>query len=228
ALAAALLTGTVLLWRRHELAAGLLLGLLAFKPQYALPLLDLAVLRVQRSIYLGSAMTLSALALSSGLAFGFGRWLEFFRVVGQTNPTVPFMVNWMGLAWRVSPGNPMIEQLAIPVYLSVIALFLGGVWKFRNHSSVESQLSLAVALTLVASPNTHPYDLLVLTPALFYVGGRRGGAMAGLLFFLATWLLLPGARRWALSLLLLLFAALCAARLWREVDDEGEATNVGA
>ena len=82
--------------------------------------------------------------------------------------------------------------------------------------SLEAQLAVAMAVTLCVSPNTHPYDLLVLAPALAYVARHDGGLLVAPVFFVATWLLLPPPQRFALAVALVLFAAWCATLLRQE------------
>ena len=52
----------------------------------------------------------AALSVASGLAYGFSQWLGFVDAVGLPNHTMGFMVNWMGLAWKVAPGSPLIRR----------------------------------------------------------------------------------------------------------------------
>ena len=69
--AGALVVGAVLLWRQAPVAAGALLGILAFKPQYAVPLTLVAVLRGDRRFLLGAVSSLAALCVVSGVMYGF-------------------------------------------------------------------------------------------------------------------------------------------------------------
>ena len=126
------------------------------------------------------------------------------------------MVNWMGLAWRVAPGDPLILETAIPVFALVMAVMGGALWAVRDQTTLKGQVSVALAVAVVASPNTHPYDLLVLMPALAFVAARGGGILVGPLFFALTLVLLPPPQRWGLALALVAFAALCGVLLCLE------------
>ena len=75
---------------------------------------------------------------------------------------------------------------------------LGGLlWKARDRIALHGQMSIAIVLAVITSPNTHPYDLLVLAPVLAYVATTEGGVFVGLSFFLVTWSFLPPPQRWA-------------------------------
>ena len=213
ALAGVLVVGAVLSWRLAPVAAGALLGILAFKPQYAVPLVAIALLRDNRRIVLGAAASFAALSIASGLAYGFSQWLGFVDALGLPNHTMGFMVNWMGLAWKVAPGSPLILASALPVFVLVMVVMCGALWSVRDQTTVEGQVSVALAVAVVVSPNTHPYDLLVLIPALVFVAARGGGSLVGPLFFALTLVLLPPPARWVLALVLIIFAALCSVLL---------------
>ena len=192
---------------------GALLGILAFKPQYAVPLVAIALLRDHRRIVFGAAASFAALSIASGLAYGFSHWLGFVDALGLPNHTIGFMVNWMGLAWKVAPGSLLILESALPVFALVMVVMCGALWSVRDQTTVEGQVSVALAVAVVVSPNTHPYDLLVLIPALVFVAARGGGSLVGPLFFALTLVLLPPPARWVLALVLIIFAALCSVLL---------------
>ena len=221
-LAAALVLGIVLWWRSGPVVAGVLLGALTFKPQYAAPIMLLATIQREWRIVLGAAGTFGLLTLASGILFGFGQWALFLDSVNEPNWTLPSMVNWMGLAWRVAPASqPLIQQVALPVF-ALAGLALGAVlWAVRERTSLEGQLSVAIAWMVLASPNTHPYDMLVLAPALVYVSRQSvsWGAGVGPFSFLVTWLTLPHPFRWMQILALAAFAALCSYLLRQEMSD---------
>jgi len=87
ALAAALVVGAVILWRKSPIVAGLLLGVLTFKPQYAIPLLMVALIRGNWRICAGAVSSFAAFTVLSGIAFGFSQWKGFFGVIGEPNYT---------------------------------------------------------------------------------------------------------------------------------------------
>ena len=197
--------------------AGALLGVLAFKPQYAFPILLIAMFQRQWRVVGGSVGAFGAMTLLSGLWFGFDQWQLFLRAAGEPNHTIFLMVSWMGLAWRAAPeSQAVIQSAALPVYL--MAMFVLGValWAGRHRFDLEGQLSVALIWTVIFSPNTHPYDLLVLAPALVYVSRGPIATSVGPIFLLITWFALPQPARWLMALGLMAFAVVCTRLLRRD------------
>ena len=186
---------------------------LAFKPQYALPLALVALVRGDRQIIVGSVAAFVAMSVGSGVAYGFTQWRQFIEVAGEPNDTVSYMVNWMALASQISPGHPLVDRGALPVFVASMVGLGALLWSQRSRARLAAQLAVALAVAVVVSPNTHPYDLLVLTPALVHVSGLRGGSAAGPLFLLLTWVLLAPPLRWMLALSLVCFAILNVSRM---------------
>ena len=62
----------------------MLLGVLAFKPQYAVPILLVATLNREWRIVIGSAATFASMTLVSGLSFGFDQWTAFLGAATQS------------------------------------------------------------------------------------------------------------------------------------------------
>src|SRR6185437_10853115 len=78
-LTAALLGGTLVLMPARPVLAGICLGLLSYKPQYGV-LFPLALVAAsQWRTFLAAAITATALALLSWIAFGAESWQAFFH-----------------------------------------------------------------------------------------------------------------------------------------------------
>ena len=225
-LAAGLVLGVVLSWVRAPLVAGVVLGVLAFKPQYAAPLLLVALIRRDWRIVTGAAATFAALTVTSGIAFGFNQWRWFLDAVAGSDGREPGMVNWTGLVWRLAPVDPNAIQSAAPSGFMMFVLALVGtaavLWAIRARMDLETQLSVAVTMAVFASPHTHPYDLLVLVPALVEVSRRSWGLGVGPIFFAVTWLALPFPNRWVIVLGIVALGVCCLMSIGRE----GHATRI--
>ena len=220
ALAAALVVGATVMWRRSPVVAGILLGTLAFKPQYAIPLVLVALLRRDWRILTGAGASLFAFTVLSGIAFGFSQWARFLEVLNQPNHTVPLMVNWLGPAWRALPSAQLLEDAALPVFVAGMVVLVGVLWpRHGGRDELPEQLSVALAIAVVVSPNTHPYDLLVLVPALVYFSTKKAGILVGPSFGVLTAILLPGPIRWALGVSLIVLAAVCMYLVRQGVRD---------
>lgn len=217
--AAALVTAMALWWTRAPVATGVLLGLLAFKPQYAAPLLLVALVRREHRIVVTSIATFAAVLLLSAAWFGFDEWRHFAAAAREPNHTLPWMVNWMGIAWRIAPGaQASIQGAAIPVFALGMVAAAAALRATRDRASLEGQLAFVLAWAAFLSPNTHPYDFLVLSPALVHLARAPRGARVGPLFFALSWLALPPSMRWILSLALVGLWLLCTRTLGRERD----------
>lgn len=216
-LAAAIVLSIVLWWKSWPLASGVLLGVLAFKPQFAVPILLVATLHREWRIVIGSVTAFASMTVASGLWFGFDEWTAFLGAATQSNHTVPYMVSWMGLAYRLNPdAEALIQAAAVPVFFLAMVTLGVALWAGRDRFDLEGQLSLALAWMVLTSPNTHPYDLLVLAPALIYVSRGSWGVAIGPLFFLVTWLALPRPHRWVMVVGLIALASLSTFLLRRD------------
>ena len=222
-LAAALVIAITLCWPHSSIATGVLLGLLSFKPQYAGPILIVAMARGDWRIVMAAAGAFMATVVVSGVWFGFGEWISFAAAVREPNRTIPWMVNWMGLGWRLAPGEQdLLHKLALPVFAGATLVMAAAIRQVRRWTTLEGQLAVVMAWAVLVSPNTHPYDLLVLAPALVYVCRPSRGGVVGAIFFLLTLLTLPAPLRWMLILALAAFATYCTWVLWREAESPAD------
>ena len=222
-LAAALVIAVTLCWPHSPVATGVLLGLLTFKPQYAGPILAVAMARGDWRIAMAAAGVFMAAVVVSGVWFGFDEWMSFAAAVREPNRTIPWMVNWMGLGWRLAPGEQaLLHQLALPVFAGATLVMASAIRHVRRRTPLEGQLAVVMAWAVLVSPNTHPYDLLVLAPALVYVCRPFRGGVVGAIFLVLTLLTLPAPLRWMLILALAAFATYCTWVLWREAESPAD------
>jgi hypothetical protein len=201
ALGAALVSGVFLWWKPYPLVAGGLLGILAFKPHYALPLLVLASLRGERRILAASGVAILLLTGLSTVLYGANLWKDFWVVLGEPNPTQAYMVSWPGLALKVFPGIALAPSLTAVVSLGALAALVLVLRTFPNESesSPDLELGLCVSWALFFSPNTHPYDLLLLFPVLAALGTGGRDWSTALVVAAIAWLGLAPPHRWMLS-----------------------------
>ena len=177
-LAAALLAGGMGLLRKRPFGAGLLLGLLAVKPQLGL-VLPFALLagREWRAFAGAAASSLGLVALSL-LAFGWAPWQAWFG-----NAAVAAGIASEGLAgWhRMASVYGALREAGLAVGAAwlvhgAIALAAVGaaclVWHRRDEW--EPRAAALAAATALASPYLFVYDALILVlPFLWLVGRGR-------------------------------------------------------
>jgi alpha-1,2-mannosyltransferase len=229
-LSVALLYGGLRLLDRSPAAAGVLLGLLSYKPQIWV-LVPLALLAAREWRALAWAIgTVVLLSLISLVVFGPGFWLAFFeaareagsaRVVNEMFERI-FMHMTTLLAAARMLGLP--PAMAGAIQIAGAAIACAAVWfAFRRQGPSDARTAVLVTATFLVSPYTLNYDLLLLMPAA--VALFRRGAAAGFyplerLVYLALWLIptlgmvlnrldLP-----VMPLIVLLFGAIAWARLW--------------
>ena len=169
-LVAFLIFSILLFHDKRPVAAGIALGLLAFKPHYAIPLGLVAVSRQNWQLILSASFTFIVTCLLSALLYGWDMWLQFWQNASSLNITLFHMESWLGVAAIALPDSiEVIGRLAIPVYgismllLGIILLGLG------SRLDLLGATSLAVLVTVVCSPNTHPYDVnMLLIPIIYF------------------------------------------------------------
>lgn len=170
-LAAALLGGALyFMAHRGPLRAGVLIGLLAFKPHLGLLLPFALVAGRQGRVFAAATLTVLGVAGLCVLAFGSEIWLRFFdgievAMTWQARNALPpsqlvslyAPLRVLGLADR--PALALQAVLA----LAVLAVVLR-VW-YRTGPTLPAGALLAAG-SLLVSPHVLGYDLVVLAPAI--------------------------------------------------------------
>lgn len=193
--------GGLRLVERAPAVAGLLLGTLSYKPQlWVLVPLALVAARQWRALgwTVGAAI---ALALLSAAVLGPDIWPAFIdaartasspRVVNETFERVYMQMTTplaMARIIGLPPAVSSILQLAASL-LAIVAVWLA----FRRHTASDARIAVLAAATLLVSPYTLNYDLLLLMPAvvaLFRMGVAQGFYPLERVHYLALWLLPP-------------------------------------
>jgi hypothetical protein len=177
---AALLLVVLAAWglaRGHDGRAGLAVGLLAYKPQLAAPVLGLLVLRARWGALL-AACTVIVLHYLAGLLATGGQldwplsWLQTVEAYQEAD----FLANgWqaislpaLGTYLELVTGLP---GLALAGYLVGIAIVLACLPALRRLPALEA-VALAAALGLLVSPHAWVYDATLLLPALGVLAAR--------------------------------------------------------
>jgi hypothetical protein len=175
-LAAGLFAWGMVLLRSRPLAAGTVLGLLAFKPQF-LPLVLLALLaggRRQALITtLGSAAAFTAVSV---LALGIEPWRAFIDGAPDTASMVyhgvsPLQKMQSVTAMLLLAGSG--DAVAKAVQAVVLAGCAGFVaWLWRRDAAFEYKAAGLGLAALLATPYVYHYDLVLLGLAMLFYGAR--------------------------------------------------------
>jgi hypothetical protein len=167
---AALLVAGLSCIRRRPFLAGLCLGLLTVKPQVGLliPFCLLAA-RDYRTI-VTTVLVAAAMAVSSGLLFGWDAWVHFFTDTSRFMSAVlrepwtgspaqlSFVSPWMAVR---ALGGGMAIACAIQVVVSLAcATTTWRIWKRRPLTLRQFQIAATVPLVVLATPYAHDYDMV--------------------------------------------------------------------
>ncbi len=181
-LTAALMGAGLVLLDRRPVLAGLLFGLLAYKPQFGLmiPLVLAATGRWRAFAAAGAAVL--ALAAAATLAFGTDVWRAFLTSTEFTR-TVVLEAGGTGwhkiqsvFSWARAWGSPIAVAYAIQfaVTLGLAAML---VWLWRSATSFRLKAAALCLAAILATPYSLDYDMMVLAPAIAFLtvdGFARG------------------------------------------------------
>ena len=168
-LVAALIIGAIASLEKKPLLAGVLLGLVIFKPQFV-PLLAVALVAGGYWRALGAATVTAILfAAASVIAFGPHLWLDWMNV--YLHPQIVAGVNatdW-GHQWDDSVST-VVTLLGAPSWLAMMVqalaalIALVAVWRAFAARN-PAQLPVLLCAGLLASPHVSNYDLIGLAIA---------------------------------------------------------------
>ena len=166
--------------RGHDGRAGVLTGLLAYKPQLALPLLGLLLLRT-RWLALTTAAAVFGLHWLLGVIATGGQldWPLAWLQTVDAYQEVDFLANgWQSISLP-SFGRQLeiltgIPGLSIAGFVTAGVIVLTCIPALRQRSPAEA-LALAAACGLLISPHAWVYDATLLLPAVAVMAARAAG-----------------------------------------------------
>ncbi|MBI3196494.1 MAG: DUF2029 domain-containing protein [Rhodospirillales bacterium] len=224
--------GGLRLLDRSPAVAGILLGLLSYKPQIWV-LVPLALLAARQWRALAwTAGTVAVLSLASLGVFGLGFWLAFLDAAREAGSARVADEMFRRIFMHMTTLLAAARMLGLPpgvggaIQLAGAAGAAAAVWfAFRHYRSGEARTAVLMTATFLVSPYTLNYDLLLLMPAavaLFRRGIIQGFYPLERLLYLVLWLMptfgmvlnrldLP-----IMPLVILLFGAVAWARLRAE------------
>ena len=179
---AALLGGALLLLDRRPITSGVLIGLLAYKPQFGvlIPLMLLATAR-WTVVAAASATVLAACTVTLSM-FGTKVWVAFAASTTLTRHVVleAGAIGWEKMqsifsAVRMWGGGVDLAYMAQGALALGVAA--GLIWLWRSEAAVDLKASALAVAALIATPYVLDYDLMILAVAIaFYVrhGLARG------------------------------------------------------
>jgi len=178
----ALLGGALLLLDRRPITSGVLIGLLAYKPQFGvlIPLVLLATAR-WTVVAAASATVLAACTVTLSM-FGTKVWVAFAasttltrHVVLEAGSTGWEKIQSIFSAVRMWGGGVDLAYMAQGALALGVAA--GLIWLWRSEAAVDLKASALAVAALIATPYVLDYDLMILAVAIaFYArhGLARG------------------------------------------------------
>jgi alpha-1,2-mannosyltransferase len=169
---------------RRPIVAGILFGLIAYKPQFGLLIpLVLAVTGRWRS-FTSAAATVALVVAVATLAFGMETWRAFFTFADYTRAIVleTGETGWHKIqsvfSWARMWGAPVTLAYAIQGAVTILVAS-ALVWLWRSPVSFALKAAALCIATILATPYSLDYDLMLLAPAIAYLacdGLARGFA----------------------------------------------------
>jgi alpha-1,2-mannosyltransferase len=173
-LTAGLLGAALVALPQRPLLSGILFGLLAYKPQFAL-LIPFALLAAgQWRTIIAAATTVTVLVAAACLLFGPDCWW-LFAASTETSRKLLLEQGDVGFeklqsafaAIRMWGGGISLAYLAQGAVS--IATVVSAAWVWRSSAERNLKAALLMVATLLASPHVLDYDLMVLAPAMAFI-----------------------------------------------------------
>jgi arabinofuranan 3-O-arabinosyltransferase len=181
-LTAALIGGTLLFMDRRPILAGVLLGLLTYKPHLGL-LFPVALIAGRHwRVFVSAAVAAMLLAAASWLAFGTECWQAFFASIGHSEQA--FLSQGHGDWGKLQTAFGLMrtlgssEALAWTVQAAISLITAGAIALLWRRDGAQEIKSAALGCgVLLATPYLYAYDLVVLAlplAFLFRLGRTHG------------------------------------------------------
>jgi hypothetical protein len=168
------LLGAALVTLEQPTLSGLCIGLLCYKPQFAL-VIPVALLAAGRWGVIASAgVTVAALVAVSSFCFGIDSWTAFLAL-SETSRKVLLEQGSVGFEKLQSAfaavrlwGGSVPLSYAVQGVVSVLAV-VATAWAWRVSDNRALKAALLVTATALTSPHMLDYDLVLLAPALAFL-----------------------------------------------------------
>jgi hypothetical protein len=225
-ISAALLGGGLFVLDRRPLLAGVLIGCLAYKPQFGLLLPLVLAVTGRWSTIAAAAATVLAICGLTWTAFGTDVFAAFWHSLATTQRVILegapgfYKIQSVYAALRLL-GVPGAAADAVQLLTTLgVAVALVALW--RSAAEFELKAAGLLIATVLATPYVLDYDLVLLAPAIAFLaahGLRQGFASYELSLLVALWALplfaRPIAEATAVSLMPLALIAALALVLQR-------------
>lgn len=189
-LTAGLLGGGMLLLDRRPWIAGILLGALVYKPQFAVLIPAVVLARGNMRAFVAAGLTVAALCLLTIAIWGWPVWQAFLDSLPLTRHIV---IEAGDTGWEKIPSPFAAVRmwggaiaLAYGVQGVMAAMAIAAAWLAARRGTVEIRGAAAMSAALLCTPYVLDYDFVLLGVAIAFLVAdmRKRGAIVGE----ATWI----------------------------------------
>jgi alpha-1,2-mannosyltransferase len=176
-LTAALIGGALVVLDRRPVTAGILFGLLVYKPQFGLMIPVVLAASGRWRCFAAAAATVVVLTLATTFAFGVEIWrafadsTEFTRTVALEQGNTGWHKIQTVFSWARMWGAPIPLAYALQG-ATTAALAVALVWLWRGPAPYASKAAALCLATILATPYSFDYDMVVLAPAIAFVAAE--------------------------------------------------------
>jgi alpha-1,2-mannosyltransferase len=172
-LTAALLGGALAVLDRRPILAGIMIGLLIYKPQYGLMIPIALGVSGRWRAFAAAAVTVVVATIVTTLVFGNSVW-HAFAVFSEFTRTVVLEqgnTGWYKIqsvfAWARMWGAPIPLAYAVQG-VTIIAIGTAIAWLWRSAAPYPLKAAALCLATILATPYSFDYDMMVLAPAIAF------------------------------------------------------------
>jgi alpha-1,2-mannosyltransferase len=162
-----LLAGGLLLLEQRPIVAGIMFGLLTFKPQFGILIPVVLIVTGNRRPFIAAAVTSLALIVLTTALFGVSTWMAFLHnisaisnrllVVGDVGFGKIHSLFGAARLWNASVSTALV----LPMVFSLV-VGSGVVWIWRRPVAFALKAAALATATLMVTPYVMDYDLIVL------------------------------------------------------------------
>lgn len=176
-LSAALIGGGLYLLDRKPIAAGILFGLLIYKPQFGVLIpLALAAGGYWRA-FIAAGFTVLALCAAAYFAFGIEVWNAFRdsmtltrEIVLEKGDTGFHKIQSVFSAVRLLGGPVTLAYVTQGIVFAAVAASV--VWLWRSRAAFVLKAAALIAGSMLATPYLLDYDLMIAAPAIAFLAAH--------------------------------------------------------
>jgi hypothetical protein len=173
-LTAALIGGALVMLDRRPLLAGVLFGLLAYKPQFGLMVPLVLAVSGRWRYFAAAAATVALLALATTAAFGPHIWSAFLdstrftRLVALEQGNTGWYKIQSVFSWaRMWGASIPLAYMLQGALAAALAAALVAVW--RGAAPYPLKAAALCLAAILATPYTFDYDMMMLAPAIAFL-----------------------------------------------------------